>query len=114
MKVCTYAHEGLWRHALAGAQVNLHFSSGMQALFTVTGAATGQKGFQKSGVTRTFYFQVCLLCAAWPGLKTPASAAAIPSLLEGAAYNALGCRYTCNVCYVHPRPRIQQLIFADT
>ena len=77
----TYIYERQWRQALAGAQVNLHFSSGMQALFTVTGAATGQKGFQKSGVTRTYYFQVRLLFSAWPGLKNPRSTAVAPSLL---------------------------------
>lgn len=48
---------------MAGAQVNLHFSSGMQALFTVTDNGTGQKGIEKTGVTRTYYFQVRLLCS---------------------------------------------------
>ena len=54
-----YVYGRQWRQALAGAQVNLHFSSGMQALFTVTG--DGQKGFEQTGVTRTYYIQVRLI-----------------------------------------------------
>ena len=56
-----YVFERQWRQALAGVQVNLHFSSGMQALFTVTGA--GQKGFEQTGVTRTYYIQVRIICS---------------------------------------------------
>lgn len=39
-------------------QVNLHFSSGMLALVTMTGPATGVEEFQQTGVNRTYYIQV--------------------------------------------------------
>lgn len=56
-----YVYEGQRRQALAGPQVNLHFSTGMQALVTVTGADTGRDSFEKTGITRTYYIQVPLL-----------------------------------------------------
>ncbi len=51
--------------------MNLHFSSGMQALVTVKGAATGLKNFEKTGVTRTYYIQVSLLRSTSSRLRTP-------------------------------------------